>query len=590
MTTKIEYSASQLSAAANIRKIWGDMIVNVKAYGAKGDGVTDDTAAIQAAIDAFTQRYTASPQHDVYSRGTLKTTNKRVSIFFPQGVYKISSTIDMRWRGFIDLVGDNAVIIAGNTYNGAMVDARYSNEMKFERIIFEAAKDGSNKFLHCIHAGGSDDKVADGYNSAKSVHFIDCEFRNASDTLLNLMNDTGTFKASVDACRVIGCFFAGGAVGIKYAGFEGMFDSCYLASQTYAGVLLYDNASGTFDKCLWTMGEVSPSILIDIDNNIDNVRFMSCYFEESTYIVQCLGSSAIKKLNLYFDGGRFESCHSGIVALNNRIGTLTLNNVHIGVSNTARTMEGAANVTLVLEQNQIEQDYNGAMLNLASWLGKIQRSGFLSGRPVNNTSYNLTEIYVDPTAGNDSNEGYTSGRALATIGEAFHRINDRGQSVIYLATGTDAAPLTYTLPTNTYQFGGWMYITNWEKQTGQTNPAKQRCIISNTNPYMLYSGKLTVNSVTLSGERTIKQFGGTLNLKACIVPCSSVNGQIFVQNGHVSATFCDFTGTTGVAFYVGDQYDGAQATLWGNSNVWENVGITKYQAYGGITTLVQSTL
>lgn len=51
MTTKIEHSASQLAAAANIKNIWDKIIINVKTYGAKGDGVTDDTVAIQAAIN-----------------------------------------------------------------------------------------------------------------------------------------------------------------------------------------------------------------------------------------------------------------------------------------------------------------------------------------------------------------------------------------------------------------------------------------------------------------------------------------------------------------------------------------------------------
>ena len=46
-------------------------VVNVKDFGAKGDGVTDDTAAIQAAFDSSS------------------------SIFFPDGSYLVSSTLEV---------------------------------------------------------------------------------------------------------------------------------------------------------------------------------------------------------------------------------------------------------------------------------------------------------------------------------------------------------------------------------------------------------------------------------------------------------------------------------------------------------------
>jgi hypothetical protein len=54
--------------------------VDVRAFGAKGDGVTDDTAAIQAAIDA---------------------TPPGAFTFLPAGIYMISSPLIIRARGFI---------------------------------------------------------------------------------------------------------------------------------------------------------------------------------------------------------------------------------------------------------------------------------------------------------------------------------------------------------------------------------------------------------------------------------------------------------------------------------------------------------
>jgi hypothetical protein len=56
-------------------------VYNVKGYGAKGDGVADDTAACQAAIDAAYAHVVG-----LYRGGT---------VFFPAGVYIISSTLDV---------------------------------------------------------------------------------------------------------------------------------------------------------------------------------------------------------------------------------------------------------------------------------------------------------------------------------------------------------------------------------------------------------------------------------------------------------------------------------------------------------------
>ena len=74
-----------------------DDILNVKDYGARGDGVTDDTAAIQRAI---TDRWTA--RSDVSTRSLMSMT----TIYFPAGTYKISSSLKLYPMAM--LIGDGA--------------------------------------------------------------------------------------------------------------------------------------------------------------------------------------------------------------------------------------------------------------------------------------------------------------------------------------------------------------------------------------------------------------------------------------------------------------------------------------------------
>jgi len=67
----------------------GELLASVKDYGAKGDGVTDDTAAIQAAVNAIKAK----------GRGTL---------FFPQGDYFTISAVPI--CGNLTIAGDRATL------------------------------------------------------------------------------------------------------------------------------------------------------------------------------------------------------------------------------------------------------------------------------------------------------------------------------------------------------------------------------------------------------------------------------------------------------------------------------------------------
>jgi len=69
----------------------GTGVINVKNYGATGDGVTDDTTAIQAALTAVGS-----------SGGTL---------FFPTGSYKVTSELSMTIAESVHIVGYNAKLV-----------------------------------------------------------------------------------------------------------------------------------------------------------------------------------------------------------------------------------------------------------------------------------------------------------------------------------------------------------------------------------------------------------------------------------------------------------------------------------------------
>jgi hypothetical protein len=114
-------------------------VVSVKAYGAVGDGVTDDTAAIQAAVNA------------------------EEGVFFPTGTYKVSSAISIPSNRLLSGEGASSVIsyFGGAASQGALYVNSGSASAYVDNIIVQdlkvlgqVASLGFNEFIHNISFNG----------------------------------------------------------------------------------------------------------------------------------------------------------------------------------------------------------------------------------------------------------------------------------------------------------------------------------------------------------------------------------------------------------------------------------------------------
>ena len=85
-------------------------IISVKDFGAVGDGVNDDTAEIQAAINAAAT-FGVSP-------------NQGATLFFPSGKYIISSTINLPGAQFVSLLGEGRTSVI--SWAGGSSDVMFS--------------------------------------------------------------------------------------------------------------------------------------------------------------------------------------------------------------------------------------------------------------------------------------------------------------------------------------------------------------------------------------------------------------------------------------------------------------------------------
>lgn len=100
-------------------------IISVKNYGAKGDGVTDDTQAIQTAIKSGYRGY-----------GQQKT------IYFPQGTYLVSKPLEWRdgqgkWLPYLNFQGQNRTNTIIKLKNNAL---GYSNPNSPKAVIVTASQ------------------------------------------------------------------------------------------------------------------------------------------------------------------------------------------------------------------------------------------------------------------------------------------------------------------------------------------------------------------------------------------------------------------------------------------------------------------
>lgn len=114
--------------------------VNVRDYGAIGDGVTDDTAAFQAALAAL------PPTAGLYSAGKL---------LVPKGIYRLSATLNLSQGHFIEGEGPSgSCLLIDSAFSGTALlkwELSLGNDQGVGYGIRDIAIDGNGVSVHAIH-------------------------------------------------------------------------------------------------------------------------------------------------------------------------------------------------------------------------------------------------------------------------------------------------------------------------------------------------------------------------------------------------------------------------------------------------------
>ncbi len=122
-------------------------------FGAVGDGVTDDTTAIQAASNAAFTQYSAT-QMNFY------TEQNQIPLYFSKKIFLISNTLDWSFRNDIKAVFSGAKLKWAGSQDGAMIELKCSSRVK----LVDLKLDGNNLAGTFIHHSGN------GTSEASAVH------------------------------------------------------------------------------------------------------------------------------------------------------------------------------------------------------------------------------------------------------------------------------------------------------------------------------------------------------------------------------------------------------------------------------------
>ena len=138
-----------------------DMAVNVKNYGAVGDGTTDDTAAIQAAID-YAQTLVLDLGEQIDTTGA--------TVHFPKGLYLISSTVT---------VSTSNITLSGESYSASVI---YAPNADFDLVKFSSGIDAA-----IYNCGINNLRFSTPGNATAGYHLttIKCVYFVAEDLLFN---------------------------------------------------------------------------------------------------------------------------------------------------------------------------------------------------------------------------------------------------------------------------------------------------------------------------------------------------------------------------------------------------------------------
>lgn len=302
---------------------------SVKDFGAVGDGATDDTAAIQAAIDSF---------------------SVSGAVYFPKGTYKVSATINLVNKHRISLIGDGVsvtAIQAASSFTGTVLINQVHTT-----IVYGAVNTISGFYLGGV--AGVTTGIKQQYNTNSSL----------TDLYIQGFSSYGVYAEDcwVSYWQSIKFQSCGTGFYLNGANHNSSYNSISASNSTVSGgyvggsARVDGNSALVFNSLLIDSANATSDSLLIIDTGGDQftVKFNDCYIGEfadgAQSIIEMISGTAIFENGIIFaTDGNLATLTGGVLEIAdlelrlNSIGSLytgttgqiKLSNVHTLMANSS---------------------------------------------------------------------------------------------------------------------------------------------------------------------------------------------------------------------------------------------------------------
>jgi hypothetical protein len=370
----------------------GPSVVNVRDYGAKGDGTTDDTAAFVAALTAATG----------------------AALYVPRGTYIIASATRLRMLG-------NYTSLTGDRSGGSII--RFTNAAGGLDIGDGTTNIYENRLVDIILQGNS---VATTVLRLRKVYepwFLGTRLESSAASAGSCLIDA-TDTGQIDADRLV---LSGAPIGIKISGtvspvtnmrlanFYNLTEGIRIASANIARICVVDSWVEAVTNFITLNNPAAPISIGEI--SVRDVRFLNT---SATFrALQAVASSAINSQRVVFSG-----CYIDAQTATQPLVDFT------SVDNSAATFRVAMFDCTVLTGNTgaLIKPHASQAWNL--FLTNVQR---INGVPADRWSHSpLVAGGTYPTGAQLSGYGSPEGVYAAPLGSTFQNINGGASISFYV--------------------------------------------------------------------------------------------------------------------------------------------------------------